>query len=116
MQTSNATPGRQEHISITRAVSLGFKVLLSEIHWQILRGLRNWEIVQMRNRLSKEYERLGQLLEKQSDGQNDSQHQEEIDLCRKQVDFLSREVEHLQTQLRNLRLEIIDRRRRKWGV
>jgi len=108
--------GRQEQLPISQALSLGFKVLFSEIHWQILRGLRLWEIKQMHSRLSKEYEKLGKLLESQSAGTSDNDRQSEIDLCRKQVDFLSREVEHLQTQLRNLRRDIIAKRRKKWDV
>jgi len=116
MYGEDATSRHEEQISFARAVPLGFKVLFSEIHWQILRGLRNWEIVQMRKRLSREYEKLGQLLEKQSNGTAGSEQQEEIDLCRRQIDFLSREVEHLETQLRNLRRDLIARRRKKWGV
>lgn len=108
--------GRQQELSIAQAVPMGFKVLFSEIYWQILRGLRNWEIKQMRSRLSKEYEKLGKLLESNAAGTSDSDRQSEIDLCRKQVDFLSREVEHLQTQLQNLRRDIIARRRKKWNV
>jgi hypothetical protein len=115
MPENNIT-GMQQQLPIGRTISLGFKVLFSELHWQILRGLRNWEIKQMRSRLSKEYEKLGKLLESHSASTSDNDRQSEIDLCRKQVDFLSREVEHLQTQLRNLRRDIIARRRKKWNV
>lgn len=108
--------GRQQQLPIAQAVSLGFKVLFSELHWQILRGLRIWEIKQMRSRLSKEYEKLGKLLESQGGGSEGSDRQSEIDICRKQIDFLSREVEHLQSQLRNLRRDIIAKRRKKWNV
>jgi len=114
MQESNLT-SRQD-ISVARAIPLGFMVLFSEIHWQILRGLRNWEIAELQKRMSKEYERLGKLLEQESGESAKKAAQPEIDLCRKQIDFLSREVEHLQTQLRNLRQDIIAKRRKKWDV
>ncbi|MCF8085525.1 MAG: hypothetical protein K9J48_01405 [Desulfohalobiaceae bacterium] len=114
MQESNVTSRRD--ISMARAVPLGFKVLFSEIHWEILRGLRNWEIADLQKRLAKEYERLGQLLEQEGSESAKSKQQSEIDLCRKQIAFLSREVEHLQTQLRNLRQDIIAKRRKKWDV
>ena len=115
MPENNITD-RQHQLSIAQAVPIGFKVIFSEIYWQILRGLRNWEIKQMRSRLSKEYEKLGKLLESHAAGTSDSDRQSEIDLCRKQIDFLSREVEHLQTQLQNLRRDIIARRRKKWDI
>jgi hypothetical protein len=114
MRESHTTTGQQ--LSIVQTLSLGFKVLISEIHWQILRGLRSWEIRQMRSRLAKEYERLGKLLETQAGGAADGDRQAELDLCRKQIDFLTREVDHLQTQLWKLRRDIIARRRTKWGV
>lgn len=114
MQESNVN-SRQD-ISVTRAVTLGFRVLFSEIHWEIQRGLRNWEIADLQNRMAKEYERLGKLLEQEGGESAKNTLQSEIDLCRKQIAFLSREVEHLQTQLRNLRQDIIARRRKKWNV
>lgn len=114
MQESNLT-SRQD-ISVARAVPLGFKVLFNEIHWEILRGLRNWEIADLQNRMAKEYERLGKLLEQPKSTSDDSSRETEIDLCRKQIAFLSREVEHLQAQLRDLRRDIIAKRRKKWNV
>ncbi|MCF8030520.1 MAG: hypothetical protein K9K39_06460 [Desulfohalobiaceae bacterium] len=115
-QSDHNTTPQESQISFWRAVPLGFKVLFSEIHWQILRGLRNWEIRQLQNKLSKEYERLGKLLEQESKGSDKGKKQSEIDLCRRQIEFLSREVEHLQSQLHNLRQEIIDKRRKKWDL
>ncbi len=115
-QRDNCTTPQEPQISFWRAVPLGFKVLFSESHWQILRGLRNWEIRQLQNKLSKEYERLGKLLEQEANDSDQGKMQSEIDLCRKQIGFLSREVEHLQSQLKNLRQEIIDKRQKKWDL
>jgi flagellar biosynthesis chaperone FliJ len=115
-QSDHNTTPQEPQISYWRAVPLGFKVLFSEIHWQILRGLRNWEIRQLQNKLSKEYERLGKLLEKETSVSDQGKTQSEIELCRKQIGFLSSEVEHLQSQLQNLRQEIIHKRQKKWDL
>ncbi len=103
---------QSEQISFFGAVSLGLKVLFSELYWQTLRGLRLWEIRQMQSRLSREYEKLGRLLEDQDREEMDP----DIDLCRKQIDFLSKEVEFLQSQLQKLRQDLISRRIQKWGL
>ena len=115
-QSDHNTTPQEPQISYWRAVPLGFKVLFSEIHWQILRGLRNWEIRQLQNKLSKEYERLGKLLEQEANFSDKGKTQSEIDLSRKQIGFLSREVEYLQSQLQNLRREVIAKRQKKWDL
>jgi len=103
-------------LSLPRTLSLGIRVVLSEIHWSILRGLRAWEIRQLNRRLQREYRSYGELTarkEKQGDPQGvDS----EIELCRKQIEFLEKEIEHLRHDLHDLRRNKIQRRRRKWAV
>jgi hypothetical protein len=108
--------GRQ--LSHFEALSLGLKVLFSEIHWHIIRGLRSWEIRQMHHRLNKEYKRLGQLLSSRegASGSEEEDVQGEIDLCRKQIDFLKGEVDYLQSELNELRRSSIEKRRRKWCI
>jgi len=115
MRDSQEETVQQPRISFFRAVPLGLKVLLSEIYWQLLKGLRTWEIRQMQSRLNREYEKLGRLLEEQTKGVRE-ERDSEIELCRKQIDFLSREVHHLQEQLGNLRNDLLLRRKRAWGL
>ncbi len=116
MEQSQPTYPEGRQLSLFESLSLGFKVLFSEIHWHIIRGLRSWEIRQMRQRLNQEYKRLGELLSSR-EGQPASREQDveaEIDLCRKQIDFLKGEVDYLESELDELRRSTIERRRQKW--
>ena len=118
MEQSQTTYPEGRQLSHFEALSLGLKVLFSEIHWHIIRGLRSWEIRQMQQRLNKEYKRLGELLSSQegASAAKGEDVQGEIDLCRKQIDFLKGEVDYLQSELDELRRSAIERRRRKWCV
>lgn len=101
-------------LSFVRCLSLGFKVVLEEIHWNIIRGLRAWEIKQLNQRLQREYQIMGKLtLGKTEDS---DQQESEIDLCKKQIEFLEQEIDFLKKDLNDLRENIILQRRQKWGI
>jgi hypothetical protein len=103
-------------LSIPRTLSLGIRVVLSEIHWSILRALRAWEIRQLRKRLEREYRSFGQLTASRERRGSDTDLDSEIELCRKQIDFLEKEVEHLRQDLSDLRRNKVRNRRSKWAV
>ena len=86
------------------SISIGIKVVLSEIYWVILKALRQWEIKELKKRLDKEYITLGRLTI------NDPKNQKEIRVCKEQIKFLSNEVEFLEKDLSRIRKKIIKKR------
>ena len=100
-------------LSFLEAFTLGIRVIISEIHWQLLRGLRVWEIKQLKRRLEKEYQKMGQL-SRQAEENPETQSQKE--LCNNQIEFLEKEIDFLEKELEKLRKDIISRRRQKWVV
>ena len=116
MTETNTTTQGLPKMSFGQTVVLGWKVLLSEIHWHILRGLRLWEIRQIEQRLQKEYQTLGRLLSSQDKDKENEHGNEEVEFCQKQIDFLAKEIEFLKQELNNLRDSIIGQRCRKWSL
>ncbi len=115
---ANASPNAQEtpELGFGQTIVLGWKVLLSEIHWQILRGLRSWEIRQLEQRLQREYQSLGRLLSNRSKDQEIDDSNAEVETCQKQIDFLASEINFLKQELNNLRETIVEQRCQKWSL
>ncbi|MFP4629265.1 MAG: hypothetical protein ACLFMQ_00940 [Desulfohalobiaceae bacterium] len=105
-----------QDLPILRAISLGLRVMGSELHWSIIRRLRNWEIRQLHNRLQREYQELGRLNRNQEQDQASQNLEQDMQLCRQQIDFLERELEYLQQELNRSRQEMLEQRRSKWAV
>lgn len=103
-------------LPLWRSVSLGIKVIFSEVHWSIVKGLRSWEIKQLQKRLRKEYQDLGRLNRQKELGQEGPDTEQEVDLCREQIDFLEKELKFLQQELERVRTETLDYRRQKWEI
>jgi len=100
-------------LSFLEAFTLGIKVIFSEIHWHLLRGLRLWEIKQLKRRLENEYQKMGQLSRKESETQ---EFESQKELCNNQIEFLEKEIEFLEKELEKLHNDIISKRRQKWVV
>lgn len=115
---ANTTTNAQEtsEFGFVQTILLGWKVLLSELHWQILRGLRSWEIRQIEQRLQREYQTLGRLLSNRKQDQESEDSDSEVELCQKQIDFLTKEIDFLKQELNNLRVTIVDQRCQKWSL
>ncbi|NCD24529.1 MAG: hypothetical protein EOL86_02875 [Deltaproteobacteria bacterium] len=91
----------------------GFKVLASETKWVFIKGVRRWEIRQMKKRLSEEYQNLGKsYAEAQAKGGLFDPHSSDNDLTLKQIVFLREEITHLEQDLVNTRAEFVAKRNR----
>ncbi len=103
---------KREEISLGlfEAISIGIKVLLSEIYWTILKSLRKWEICELKKRLNKEYAELGKLTA------HNPKNKKEIKLCMEQIEFLKNEVEFLEKELEKIREEILKKREKNWNL
>jgi hypothetical protein len=102
-------------------VSLGLRVVGSELKWLFLRILRNWEISQLRRRLEQEYALLGRT-EAEAAGLDVSASParthifDEKELALKQIAFLLDEIGFLSTQIQEERSAYIEHRVREWNV
>ncbi len=106
---------KEENIELSfwETFTLGIRVLFSEMHWHLLRGLRVWEIKQLNKRLEKEYQKMGELSRQEVE---DSEIQSQKELCNNQIEFLEKEIDFLENELQRLRNDNIAKRRQKWGV
>ncbi|TVR00028.1 MAG: hypothetical protein EA399_06140 [Desulfovibrionales bacterium] len=104
-----------------RTFLLAMKVLGSEFKWIIIAGLRNWEISQLRKRLTQEYRNLG-MIEAVGAGLNLAKNDQELalfdekELTIQQIAFLLDEIAYLKAQLLEERQEYVRRRARKWKL
>ncbi len=88
-----------------KTISMGIKVLLSEIYWVILKGLRKWEIYDLKKRLNNEYAEFGRLTF------HDPQNKKEIKVCTEQIEFLKNEIEFLENEIKRIREDILKKRK-----
>ncbi|MFO8031718.1 MAG: hypothetical protein R6U22_04175 [Desulfohalobiaceae bacterium] len=116
MQEQNQDQIQPQDLPILRSISLGLRVMGSELHWSIIRGLRGWEIKQMQNRLQQEYQELGKLNRQKEQGQADSDQEQKMELCKQQIDFLERELQFLQQELQRVRQDMLTQRCSKWEI
>lgn len=104
-----------------RVFLLGLKVLGSEFQWMFINGLRNWEIAQLRKRLTQEYRTLG-MIEAAGAGLELAKNDQELDifdekeLAINQIAFLLDEIAYLKAQVLEERNAYIQRRVRKWNL
>lgn len=102
-------------VNLQQTVLLGVKALGSEVYWNLLRLLREFEIKQMDKRLLREYETLGRLHAGQGEKAAEDRESEEA-LCRKQIDFLEKEIAFLREELEKLRTTLIQERLERWNL
>ncbi len=92
-------------LGLFEIITLGIKTLLGEIFWTILKGLRQWEICDLRKRLNEEYIKFGKLTI------HDPKNKKEIQMCKDQIKFLEEEIEFLEGELNKIREDILKNRR-----
>ena len=97
--------------SLFKSIPLSIKAIISEVHFNIIKGLRKWEIKDLKKRLEREYINLGKLYYNLQEG--DEKQQEQIDLTKKQIEFLEKEIAYLEKQIEELRDQIIRKRTEK---
>ncbi len=89
----------------------GWKVVLSECNWLLIKAFRRWEIKQMHKRLNQEYQGLGKLyISFVKKEKILSPQDSEAELLLKQISFLGEEIEHMEQELLNSRSEYVKRR------
>ncbi|MFP4392312.1 MAG: hypothetical protein ACLFOA_06190 [Desulfohalobiaceae bacterium] len=116
MQMQNKGQIQAQDLPVWRSISLALRVIGSELHWSLIRGLRNWEIKQLQRRLRKEYQELGRLKRQKELGQAADDQEQAIELCNQQIDFLEKELQFLQQELQRVREDLVSQRRSKWGI
>lgn len=109
---------KSPRLSLFQSISLGIKVILSEIRWNIIKIFRIWEIKRIEKKLQKEYQNLGRsVFDLDQSGQAQKEHvNSEIDLCKRQIEFLKKELESLNKDLQKVRDNIILQRCNKWSI
>jgi len=107
----------QVRLSFVQVMLIGLRLIPNEVAWNVMRRLRLWEIKQMQRRLEREYQTYGrQALAAELTSEADEDRGQEMELTRKQIDFLEKEVSFLTQELQNLRQNMVAKRRHKWAV
>lgn len=105
---------------------LGIRVIFSELSWLGLKGLRAWELQQLKKRLAQEHTALGIAVAADLKGREpeyDLGRKVELPalgddsvLAMKQVRFLETEIAHLRSERQTMRQQFEARLRRKFGL
>lgn len=95
-------------MSIFKTISLGVKSIFSEVHWNVIKGLRKWEIKELKKKLDREYLKLGKLYYGLKE--DDEEAKKEIELAKNQIDFLETEINSLEKEMESLRDKIVKER------
>lgn len=103
-------------LPLLKSLQLGIKVLVSELHWNIIKGLRTWEIKQMNSRLLREYQRLGQLVVQQDKNPEQEGLEKNLEEAKSQVEFLEGELAFLKNDLAKVREDMLKKRTENWGI
>ncbi len=102
-------------MNLRQTLLLGIKALGAEVHWNLLRLLREFEIKQLDKRLLQEYEQLGRLHAGPLE-QDAEDWESEKETCHKQIAFLEKEIAFLRAELENLRASVIQERLERWNL
>lgn len=94
--------------SVLKSIPLSIKAIISEVHFNIIRSLRGWEIKDLKKRLDREYINLGKLYYNLEEG--DEKQQEQIELTKNQIEFLEKEIASLEKQIEELKGQIVKKR------
>lgn len=81
---------------------LGLRVLADELSWVAVRAMREMEMRQLRKRLADERRTLEKL--------GATGPEDEVELCRRQIDFLSEELDFLASEMQAKRADMLARR------
>ncbi len=121
-QTSQKPPEAKPSRNIFGNLVLGLKLLLGELQWIGLKGLRAFELRQLNKRLKEECATLGEAVARQLSDQEPGPDtplppcDERTRLALKQVRFLEDEIENLLGERQRMREEFEARRKSSIGV
>lgn len=127
-QTSPPPRETRQQRNVFANLVLGLKVLLGELQWIGLKGLRAFELRQLRKRLKEECATLGEAVARQLADKEPGEPgepgadtplppcDERTRLALKQVRFLEDEIEHLVRERQRMREEFEARRKSSLGV
>ncbi len=97
--------------SLFGTIKLGIKAIVGEIHWNVIRFLRQWEIRELKRRLEKRYSEFGRLVYREKYmGDEEKNKLEEL---KEEIGFLEEEIASLEKELGELRSRIIKERQEK---
>ncbi len=99
---------QQKAMSILKIISLCVKSIFSEVHWNVIKGLRKWEIKDLKKRLDSEYAKLGKLYYGLKE--DDEKSLKEIEFVKNQIDYLETEIDALEKDIENLRHKMVKER------
>lgn len=95
-------------MSIFKTISLSVKAICSEVHFNVIKALRKWEIRELKKRLDREYLTLGKLYYNLKE--DDEETLKKIELAKNQIDFLEEEISSLEKEISTLREKIVEDR------
>ncbi|WP_462327452.1 hypothetical protein [Desulfobaculum sp.] len=115
---------RQKSDSVTDNLITGLKVLMGELKWLVLKGLRAIEIRQLEKRLAKEYAAIGKQVHETiipgEDGRTSTGSipaaDSAIHLSLKQIEFLQEEIDFLRDQCTRAREDDLKTRAKDLGL
>ncbi len=117
-QPQESKPGRNVFSNLV----LGLRVLLGELQWIGLKGLRAFELKQLKKRRREECTALGEAVAEQLQGVEASTEtplppcNDQTLLALKQIRFLDDEIDQLARERKNMREEFETRRKASLGV
>ena len=113
----DTAPAPSGDMGVFGALTLGLTVLGSELKWLAVKGVRSFELRQLRRRLDEEYALLGRLTaELAAAGESASQGHEDVRLALGQIDFLREEIARLEDERRLSRDAFVNERRRRLNL
>ena len=116
---NNSKNSLRELAALPAAVARGLKVLGSELKWQLIQVIRGLEIRQMKKRLMREYQALGEITHarmlKYGENEPMPQPDKKMLVSAKQIDFLLDEMAHLRAESGRMRTELVQSRSKDLG-
>jgi hypothetical protein len=116
---NNSKNSLRELAALPSAVARGLKVLASELKWQLVQIIRGLEIRQMKKRLMREYQTLGEItyarMLKAGETEPMPPPDKRMIVSAKQIDFLLDEMEHLRAESGKMRDELVQSRSKDLG-
>ncbi len=94
--------------SLFQSIGLGIRVIFCEMHWNVIRALRQWEIKELEKRLDRKYSEFGRLIYREK--ALDAEEKKAVDALKEEIGFLEEEIRHLREELFRLREDIIRKR------
>ncbi len=97
--------------SLFGTIKLGIRAIAGEIHWNIIRFLRQWEIKELKARLDRQYMEFGRLIYRDKDiGEEEKKR---LDSLREEIGSLEEEISYLEQEIEELRTRMIKERQER---